>query len=101
METSDDVIVKASLPGIQPDDIDISLTGDRLSIRGEFKAEQKTEEANFVRQERRYGKFERTLTLPTQVVGDKARAEFENGVLTLTLPKAEGVKPKTIKVKAR
>ncbi len=101
METKDDVVLKASLPGIKPDDIDISLTGDMLTIRGEFKAEQKTEEANFVRQERRHGKFERALTLPTQVVGDKARAEFENGVLTLTLPKAEDVKPKTIKVKAR
>jgi len=54
-----------------------------------------------VRQERRAGLFERTLTLPTQVVADKAKAEFENGVLTLTLPKAEEVKPRTIKVKTR
>jgi HSP20 family protein len=98
METKDDVVVKASVPGIKPDDLDITLSGETLTIKGEFKSEQKTEDASYIRQERRYGSFERTLTLPTQIVGDKAKAEFENGVLTLTLPKAEEVKPKTIKV---
>ncbi|HLF28137.1 MAG TPA: Hsp20/alpha crystallin family protein [Anaerolineae bacterium] len=101
METKDDVIVKAAVPGIKPEDIDISLTGDRLTLQGEFKSEQKSENANYLRQERRYGAFERTLTLPTQVVADKAKAEFENGLLTLTLPKAEEVKPKSIKVKTK
>jgi HSP20 family protein len=101
VETKDDVIVKASVPGVKPEDIDISLSGDMLTIKGEFKAEQKTEGTNFVRQERRYGAFERTLGLPTQVAADKAKAEFDNGVLTLTLPKVEEVKPKTIKVKAK
>lgn len=100
-ETNDDVIVKTSVPGVKPDDIDISLTGDTLSIRGEFKAEQKKEGETFLRQERAYGKFERTLSLPTMIVADKAKAEFDNGVLTLTLPKAEEVKPKTIKIKAK
>ena len=83
------------------EDIDISVTGELLTIKGEFKAEQKTEGSNYIRQERRFGTFERTLSLPTQVVADRAKAEFENGVLTLTLPKAEDVKPKTIKVKAK
>jgi len=89
------------VPGIQPDDLDITLSGEMLTIKGEFKSEQKTEGGTTIRQERRYWSFERTLALPTQIVGDKAKAEFENGVLTLTLPKAEEVKPKTIKVHAR
>ena len=101
METKDDVIVKASVPGIQPDDLDITLSGETLTIKGEFKSEQKTEDATTIRQERRYGSFERTLTLPTQVVGEKAKAEFENGVLTLTLPKAEEAKPQVVKVHAK
>ena len=102
METKDDVIVKASVPGIKPEDIDISVTGDLLTIKGEFKAEQqKGDGANIIRQELRHGSFERTMTLPTQVVADKAKADFEHGMLTLTLPKAEDVKPKTIKVKAK
>ena len=101
VETKDDVVVKAAAPGLKPEDIDIAVTGDLLTIKGEFKSETKTEGASVIRQERRYGAFERTLSLPTQVVADKARAEFENGVLTLTLPKAEEVKPKTIRVKAK
>jgi len=101
IDGKDDVIVTASVPGIKPEDLDITLTGDTLTIRGEFKSEDKREDASVIRQERRFGAFERSLSLPTQVVADKARAEFENGVLTLTLPKAEEVKPKSIKVKTR
>lgn len=100
IENKNEIIVKASIPGIKPDDIDITLTGDQLTLKGETKSEQKIEEGNYVRQERRFGAFQRTVTLPTSVVSDKAKAEFENGVLTLTLPKSEEVKPKTIKVKA-
>jgi HSP20 family protein len=100
-ETDQDVIVKSSVPGIKPEDIDITITGDTLTIKGETKAEEKIERANYVRQERRYGAFSRSLTLPTTIVAEQAKAEFENGVLTLTLPKAEEVKPKTIKVKTK
>jgi HSP20 family protein len=100
-ETDQDVVVKSSVPGIKPEDIDITITGDTLTIKGETKAEEKVERANYVRQERRYGAFSRSLTLPTTIVAEQAKAEFENGVLTLTLPKAEEVKPKTIKVKAK
>lgn len=100
IENKNEIIVKASMPGLKPDDIDITLTGDQLTLKGETKSEQKIEEGNYVRQERRFGAFQRTLTLPTSVVSDKAKAEFENGVLTLTLPKSEDVKPKSIKVKA-
>jgi len=101
METGDDVIVKAEIPGLKAEEVDISLSGDLLTIKGETRTEQKIEKANYVRQERRVGSFERTLTLPASINADKAKAEFENGVLTLTLPKAEEAKPKVIKVKAR
>ncbi|MEW6568012.1 MAG: Hsp20/alpha crystallin family protein [Chloroflexota bacterium] len=100
-QTDDDVIVKATLPGVKADDINISITGDVLHIRGEVKEEQVKEGASYHLRERRYGAFSRGLPLPTGVVADKAKAEFENGVLTLTLPKAEEVKPKMITVKAK
>ena len=100
-QTKDDVVVKAAVPGVKPEDIDIAVTGDMLTIKGELKEEEKVEEGNYLRQELRYGQFMRELALPTQVNADKARAEFEHGVLTLRLPKAEEVKPKSIKVKAK
>ena len=100
-ETDQDVVIKSSVPGVKPDDLDITITGDTLTIKGETKTEEKVEKANYIRQECRYGAFCRSLTLPTTIVAEKAKAEFENGVLTLTLPKAEEVKPKTIKVKAK
>lgn len=100
-ETEDAVVVKSAIPGIKPEDIDISLTGDTLTIKGETKFEEEVEEENYVRREMRYGSFVRTLSIPTSVVVDKADAEFENGVLTLTLPKAEEVKPKAIQIKAK
>jgi len=100
-ETDDEVVVKTAVPGVKSEDIDVSITGDVLTIKGETKTEETVEKANYIRQERRYGAFTRSLSLPSTVVADKATAEFENGVLTLTLPKAEEVKPKTIKVKAK
>ena len=100
-ETDQDVVIKSSMPGVKAEDLDITITGDTLTIKGETKTEEKVEKANYIRQERRYGAFCRSLTLPTTIVAEKAKAEFENGVLTLTLPKAEEVKPKTIKVKAK
>jgi HSP20 family protein len=100
-ETDDDVVVKASVPGIDPEDLDISITGDTLTIKGESKAEEEVEEENYIYRERRYGAFSRSMTIPTSVEADKADAQFEDGVLTLRLPKAEEVKPKAIKVKAK
>jgi HSP20 family protein len=99
IENKDNVVVRASVPGMQPEDIDVSISGDVLTIKGETKSEEKVQEDNYVRQERRFGRFERSLQMPSMVVADKADAKFENGVLTLTLPKAEASKPKTIKVK--
>ena len=101
IETKDNIIVKASVPGIKPEDIDVSVTGDVLTIKGETASEEKIEQGSYLRQERRFGKFERSLTLPTLVTADKADAKFEHGVLTLTLPKAEQAKPKSIKVKTK
>ena len=98
IETKENVIVKAAVPGVKPDEIDIAITGDTLTIKGETKAEEKFEEGSYLRKERRFGAFQRTLSLPVNIVADKTNAEFENGVLTLTRPKAEEVKPKTIKI---
>jgi HSP20 family protein len=100
-QTDDDVVVEAAIPGIKADEIQISVTGDVLSLSGEYKEGRDEEKTNYLLRERRYGSFARNLQLPTAVVADKARAEFENGILTLTLPKAEAVKPKSITVKAK
>jgi HSP20 family protein len=100
-ETDGEVVLKASLPGIKPEDVEVSITGDTLTIKGEFKAEEETEKRSHYCQERRYGSFHRALTLPTEVESEKAEAVFEHGVLTLTMPKAEAVRPKTITVKAK
>ncbi len=105
-QTADDVVVKAVLPGVGPEDLSISVTGDTLTIRGEvseFKksAENGKSDREYHVHERRYSRFSRSLVLPTTVNSDQAEAEMENGILTLTLPKAEEVKPKTITVKAK
>jgi HSP20 family protein len=96
-----EVVVKASLPGVKPEEVDISVTGDVLTIKGEHKEEEEVKEKNYFRKELRYGTFSRSLQLPVAVKSDKAEALYENGVLTLTLPKAEEAKPKQIKVKAK
>ena len=100
-ESDDDLTVRASIPGVKPEDIDISITGDTLTIKGETREEKEEKTGNYHLRERRYGAFQRTVSLPTQVNADKASAEFENGVLTLTLPKVEEVKPKSITIKAK
>jgi HSP20 family protein len=100
-ETDTEVVVKASVPGIKPDDLQITVTDDVLTIKGELKAEQEIKRENYHMQEHRYGAFQRSIRLPVPVRSDKAEAVFEHGVLTLTLPKTEEVKPKQIKVKAK
>jgi HSP20 family protein len=106
-QTDDEVVVKAALPGFKADEVQINVTGDILTLRGELRhQEEKTsspqekERAWHIR-EHRWGSFERSVALPTEVTADKAVADFENGILTITLPKAEEVKPKTISVKAK
>lgn len=100
-QTDDEVVVKAALPGLKADEVHISITGDMLTLKGEFKQEEEKKERAYHLREQRYGAFERTFALPTAVIADKAKAEFENGILTVTLPKAEEVKPKMITVKAK
>jgi HSP20 family protein len=100
-QTDNDVVVKASLPGFKPEEVDISISGDTLTLKGEHKEEKETKEKDYFYQERRYGSFSRTVTIPVEVKSEKADATFEDGVLILTLPKAEEAKPKQIKVKSK
>ena len=100
-ETDDEVVVKAAAPGMKPDELDITITGDRLSIRGEVSEEHEEEKARYYVRERRFGSFHRSVSLPAPVDGDKANAEFENGILTLSIPKKEEAKPKSITIKAK
>jgi HSP20 family protein len=98
-ETDNDVVVKTAVPGVKPEDIDISVQGDVLTIRGETKQEQEGNEGDYHRRERWYGAFTRTVQLPTNVKTDKADAQYDNGILTLRLPKAEESKPRKITIK--
>lgn len=100
-ETDDALVVSAPVPGIKPEEVEITITGNTLTIKGETKAEEREEKGNFIRQEVRYGSFQRSLALPVDVQSDKADALFENGMLKLTLPKAEQVKPKSIKINVK
>jgi HSP20 family protein len=97
--TPDEIVITASLPGLAPDAVDISIDGDVLTIHGDLRGP--LENVDYLFQERAYGTFARRLTLNVPVRADKAEAVFEHGVLTLTLPKAEEVKPKVIKVKSK
>jgi HSP20 family protein len=101
LQTEDEVVVKASLPGLKAEDVHISVTADVLTLSGEFKQESDQKEATYHIREHRFGSFERSVMLPTEVQTDKAKADFENGILIITLPKAETVKPKTINIKAK
>lgn len=100
-QTDEDVIVKAAMPGVKPEDVNIEVSGDQLSIRGEVREEKREEKANYHLREQRYGSFSRTLTLPAPVMADKAKAEVVDGILHLNLPKAEEARPKVITVKAK
>jgi len=99
-ETDSEFVVKASLPGFNPDDIDISLDNKTLTIKGEYKAEEEKDELHYHLHERHYGSFARSITLPIEVKFDAIEAKYEAGVLTLKLPKTEEVKPKRINIKS-
>lgn len=98
-ETKNEFVVKAELPGIDPKDIDISLTNDILTIKGEKKQEKEEKEENYHLIERSYGSFTRAIRIPGQVQSDKITASFKNGVLKVVLPKTEEAKKKEIKIK--
>jgi HSP20 family protein len=97
--TPEELVIIAAVPGVDPEDVDISIEGDNLHIKVEYNAP--LENVDYVFQERPYGTFERTLTFNVPIQADKAEAVFEKGMLTLTVPKAEEIKPKIIKVKAK
>jgi len=97
-EDKDAYSIRVELPGMRREDIEVSLQNDALVISGERKAETLKEDTEVHRQERSYGKFSRVLTLPSAVAGDQVKAAYKDGILTVTLPKAEAAKPKAIAV---
>jgi len=99
-EDRDNYYVRAELPGIKADELDISVTGDSLSISGERRIVAENENAKYHRKEREAGKFSRIVSLPAQVNTEKVEASCVNGVLTVVLPKAEAARPKQITIKA-
>jgi len=99
LENEDAYLVKATIPGINPDDLDITYNNDTLTIQGEMKHEEEKEGERYHLRERYFGKFYRQVRLPSAVKSDAIQANYEHGVLTLTLPKTEEVKPKKITVK--
>ena len=94
----DEFVVHANLPGLRPEDLNIEVLGNSVTVRGEVFAPAVDEKNGWLLQERVFGKFSRTFTLPAELDNAKAEAHFEHGVLTLRLPKAEAAKPKAIKV---
>jgi HSP20 family protein len=100
-QTDNEIVVKAALPGIKSEEVQINVTGEVLTIKGEVKQKEEVTEKAYHLREQRWGAFERSLVLPTDVIADKAKADFENGILTITLPKAEDVKPRSITIKTK
>ncbi|HEY9642240.1 MAG TPA: Hsp20/alpha crystallin family protein [Coleofasciculaceae cyanobacterium] len=97
-ETQDAVHLKLEIPGLEAKDLHVEVTEDAVAVSGERKSETKTEDKGYVRSEFCYGKFERVIPLPAQVQNDKAQAQYKNGILSLTLPKAAGESKKSVKV---
>ena len=100
-QTDNDVVVKAALPGIKANEVQINVTNDILTIRGDVKHEDEKKDKSWHIREQRWGAFERSVMLPTGVISDRAKADFENGILTITLPKSEQAKPRTITIKPK
>jgi len=99
-ETDQNVMMKAELPGVDPKNVEIRVEDGTLYLKGERKFEKEVKEENYHRVERSYGSFTRSFALPSSVDSEKAAADYKDGVLTLTLPKKEEAKPKTIKILA-
>jgi HSP20 family protein len=97
-ETDKDILVTAELPGVKQDDLDISITGNALTLKGAKKEEKKIKKENYHHVERSYGSFQCSISLPAGVQSDKAKATCRDGVLKVTIPKAEELKPKQIKL---
>jgi len=100
-ETKDELVIKAEVPGMAKDDIKIQINHDVLSISGERKHEEETKDKTYHRIERTYGKFQRIIRMPTEVQSAKTKASYENGVLTIRIPKSEEVKPREIAIEVK
>lgn len=99
-ENENEYVVKASIPGMKPEDLDITYNNNMLTIRGETKSEEEKEDTRYHLRERRFGSFSRSITLPTSVNAGKIKASYDAGVLTLQLPKAEESKPRRIQIQS-
>lgn len=99
-ENENEYVVKASIPGVKPEDMDITYNNNTLTIRGETKSEVEKEDTRYHMRERRFGSFSRSITLPSSVDAGKIRANYDAGVLTLQLPKAEEAKPRRIQIQS-
>ena len=100
-ETKDSVVIKTAIPGIKTEDIEVSVSGDTLTVKAETQEEEEIKREDYLRRERRLGSYCRSVTLPGGLETDKAEADYTDGILTLNVPKAEEVKPKSIKVAAK
>lgn len=97
-DTNDQLILRAEVPGLEGKDLDIQVAREAVSIAGETRYENKASERGYLRSEFRYGKFQRTIPLPAAIKNDQVQAEFKNGILILTMPKAEEAKNKVVKI---
>jgi HSP20 family protein len=97
-ETENDIVLKAELPGMDPKDVEVKVEDNTLYLKGERKFEKEVRNENYHRVERSYGSFARSFSLPNSISAEKVKAEFKDGLLTLTLPKREEAKPRTIKI---
>ena len=97
-ETEDAIVLKAELPGIDPKDVEVRVEDNTLYLKGERNYEKEVKEQNYHRVERSYGSFARSFSLPNSINAEKVKAEYKDGLLTLTMPKREEAKPKTIKI---
>jgi HSP20 family protein len=98
-EEKDEIIVKAELPGMDKNDIEVNISDSELTLKGEKKKEEKVEEKDYYRCERSYGAFSRSVELPKGVQADKVKASFKNGILEVKIPKSEEAKAKEVKIK--
>ncbi len=100
-ETDEEMVVEMAVPGIAPEDIKVTVTGNTLTVKGEIENEGSIDRDSYVFRERRWGRFSRTVTLPEGVDPDRVKAEFKSGILTLSVAKPEAAKAKSIKVRAK
>lgn len=99
-QTEDDIVIKSTIAGVKPEDVDVDITGDMVTIRGKREQQETIKAENYYYQECYWGSFSRSVILPVDIVADKAKAIMKNGILTIRLPKAEKLKTRKIEIKA-